>query len=1022
MSRHRLVGYYIAVFGLAVVPVLFGAGGSRSTRSFEASSKMKHKMSARPVTRVSPSTPTTTSTPMSATQTNRPSFNSPPSYSVSGNNVGKSGMYAMVHADFNGDGIPDLASVGFYCARPSQGTAAIFLGKGDGTFSEPLYTPAGQCPGVIHTAKLRGPNAPNDLLTIDAVGNKLWIMLGNGDGTFGAPIQLNPGFGVNDVTVADFNEDGKPDLAIAIANIGSPVVIMLGNGDGTFQPGTPQSLAGAVWEISTGKFTATGHTDLLMRFEDGVYVSRGLGNGTFLPSELIWQEPNTIIAATPPGHIANGLQDLAVADFNHDGNLDIAIDSFGSRVDILLGTGTGAFVPAPIPTYLTTDNQTGFGGGMIEAADLRGTGNADLVMSTGYAATTVIMYSNGDGTFQTPVTYPAPEFDDAVVAVADFNNDGRPDIVIASEGGESAGDPNFITVMLNKQGGFDPPPSQFVVTSPADQAQAENPIGVALGDLNGDGKLDLVVSLWGGNFGPIIDGKIPNPPHVNPQTGQVTSQGSLAVLLGNGDGSFGAPHYFLVGTRPIAPKIVDLTGDGKKDIVVANAVTNTISLLKGNGDGTFQTAIDLPSGTAPNTLAIADVNGDGKPDIISTNNGDQTAGVYLNNSTPGSLNFAGQVTYPVGLYPSGLALRDLNGDGKIDIVVLNNGDVFTPSSPTTVNVLLNNGDGTFSVQPPQTVWNFNGGDALAVGDFSGTGRLDLAVANFSSNKLRILRGNGDGTFTPAESYEIGEGAEDIKAIDLNGDGILDLVTCNLNDDTITVLPGKGDGTFVPAVDTTSDNPVPYGVSAFGYPTFLDFGDLNGDGKADLVTGNIFNRTVTVLRNTTALPLRLLNVLSRKIHGAAGTFDLDLATADECRSGGTSGDYTLVFKFSNPLASVGGINVTGTGMVKSSSIGSDPHEFIVELTGVADAQVLGVDLANVSDTSGNVSATVSGLLPVLIGDTNRDHFTDAIDASQTKSQAGAAVTGANFREDVNVDGFIDAIDVSLVKSKSGTALP
>ncbi len=961
----------------------------------------------------------------SAVQANQPSFNSPPSYSVAGNtfgNVGLGGMYSMVHADFNGDGIPDLASVGFYCARPSNGTAAIFLGKGDGTFNPPVYTPAGQCPGVIHTAKLRGPNAPNDLLTIDAVGNKLWITLGNGDGTFAPPVQVNPGFAVNDVTVGDFNEDGKPDLAIAIANAGAPVVIMLGNGDGTFQPGTPQSVAGVVWEVSTGKFTATGHVDLLMRFEDGVYVARGLGDGTFLPGELIWQEPDTIIAITPPGHIANGLSDLAVGDFNHDGNLDIAIDSFGSRVDILLGTGTGAFVPAPIPTYLTTANQTGFGGGMIEAADLRGSGNIDLVMSTGYAATGVIMYGNGDGTFETPVIYPLPEYDDAVVAVADFNRDGKPDIVFGSEGGSSSQDPNFITVMLNKQGGFDPPPSQFVVTSPADQAQAENPIGIALGDLSGDGKLDLVVTLWGGNFGPIIDGRIPNPPHVNPNTQQVTTQGSIAVLLGNGDGSFAEPHYYLVGTRPLAAKIVDLTGDGKKDIAVANVITNTISLLKGNGDGTFQTAIDLPSGKGPNTLAIADVNGDGKPDLISTNNGDSTAAVYMNQSTPGNINFAAAVTYPVGLYPSAVVTRDFNGDGKIDIVVLNNGDVFNIGSPTTINVLLNNGDGTLTVQPPQVVWNFNSGDALAVGDFSGTGRLDLAVANFSFNQLRILRGNGDGTFTPAESYGIGEGAEDIKAVDLNGDGVLDLVTCNLNDDTITVLTGKGDGTFVPAVDTTSDRPVPYGTSPFGYPTFIDLGDLNGDGKPDLVTGNIFNRTVTVLRNTTVLPLRLLNVLSRKVHGAAGTFDVDLATADECRSGGASGDYTLVFKFSNPLASVGGINVTGTGTVKSSAVGSDPHEFVVELTGVADAQTLGVDLANVSDTSGNVGATVSGQLPVLIGDTNRDHFTDAIDVSQTKSQAGNPITNSNFREDVNVDGFIDAVDVSLVKSKSGTSLP
>jgi hypothetical protein len=303
----------------------------------------------------------------------------------------------------------------------------------------------------------------------------------------------------------------------------------------------------------------------------------------------------------------------------------------------------------------------------------------------------------------------------------------------------------------------------------------------------------------------------------------------------------------------VAVRLRDLTGDGKKDIVVTNAVTNTISVLKGNGDGTFQPAIDLPSGSAPNTLAIADVNADGKPDIIETNNGDETVGVFINQSSPGNVSFAAPAIYTVGLYPAGVVTGDFNHDGKRDIAVLNGGDIYTFSSPTTINVLFGNGDGTFVVQPAVQVWNHNGGDALAVGDFSGTGRLDLAVANFGyavPNEVKIMRGNGNGTFTPAESYSVGEGAEDIKAADFNGDGIPDLVTDNLNDDTMTLLVGKGDGTFIPAVDSRSEKPARYGYAAFGYPTFIDIGDIDRDGRPDIVTGNIFNRTVTVLRNTT----------------------------------------------------------------------------------------------------------------------------------------------------------------------------
>jgi hypothetical protein len=124
-----------------------------------------------------------------------------------------------------------------------------------------------------------------------------------------------------------------------------------------------------------------------------------------------------------------------------------------------------------------------------------------------------------------------------------------------------------------------------------------------------------------------------------------------------------------------------------------------------------------------------------------------------------------------------------------------------------------------------------------------------------------------------------------------------------------------------------------------------------------------------------------------------------------------------------VANAAGASVrTGTGSVSSSGIGSDAHEYIVNLTGVANAQTLTLSLSKVSDSAGNFSAAVSASMNVLIGDTNVDRFTDAVDVSQTKSQSGNAVTAANFREDVNVDGFIDAIDTALVKSKSGTALP
>jgi hypothetical protein len=156
----------------------------------------------------------------------------------------------------------------------------------------------------------------------------------------------------------------------------------------------------------------------------------------------------------------------------------------------------------------------------------------------------------------------------------------------------------------------------------------------------------------------------------------------------------------------------------------------------------------------------------------------------------------------------------------------------------------------------------------------------------------------------------------------------------------------------------------------------------------------------------------------------GTFDVDLPLTGtpgiECRSGGTNGQYTIVFSFPNTLTNVDGASVS-SGTVSSSGIDTDPHQYVVNLSGVTNAQVITVNLANVADSAGNFGAVVSASMEVLVGDTNADGFVDSADIGQTKSQSGAGLTSANFREDVNTDGFLDSADIALVKSKSGTAL-
>ncbi len=178
----------------------------------------------------------------------------------------------------------------------------------------------------------------------------------------------------------------------------------------------------------------------------------------------------------------------------------------------------------------------------------------------------------------------------------------------------------------------------------------------------------------------------------------------------------------------------------------------------------------------------------------------------------------------------------------------------------------------------------------------------------------------------------------------------------------------------------------------------------------------------------SLPVQLSAVGSRKVHGSAGTFDVDLPLTGspgiECRSGGVSGDYTIIFRFANPLSTVGGASVTsGTGSVVSGNIdSSDAHNYIVNLTGVSNVQYVTVSLTNVTDSAGESSSAVSATMGVLIGDVNASRRVDAADVSLVRQQTLQPITNSNFREDINASGRIDAADVSIARQQTLTSLP
>jgi len=216
------------------------------------------------------------------------------------------------------------------------------------------------------------------------------------------------------------------------------------------------------------------------------------------------------------------------------------------------------------------------------------------------------------------------------------------------------------------------------------------------------------------------------------------------------------------------------------------------------------------------------------------------------------------------------------------------------------------------------------------------------------------------------------------------------------------------------------------LSALNVRTYLarpDAGQKSQNNASD-ITGDSAYTLVGNASCATTVPV--VGAASRKTHGTAGTFDIGLPLTGspgiECRSGGTNGDYTVVFVFANPITSVSGAS-TSAGSVNSRMVNpAEPHEYLVNLTGVPNAQRVTVTLTGIADTAGNATSSLGVVMGVLIGDTTANGLVNSSDIAQTQSQSGQPVGPDNFREDVMANGLINSSDIALVQSESGTGLP
>jgi hypothetical protein len=666
--------------------------------------------------------------------------------------------------DFNGDGVLDIAAYAMtpgYSASNSTSTAfelVVYPGKGDGTFKQPLeeqYTLLDSFGTTLpHQVAVADVNHDGNLDILMMAGGfndythleEVYVMtlLGNGAGVFTHPpielptsgaiaVGIADGAIVGGIKVADLDGDGNLDVLFANCE-NQNLYESLGNGDGTFRDSTtPITTFGYPNTLAFADVTGDGILDTIEYGNGYTAIYAGLGKGAFA------QTPTLIdgsMAAFAPGE---------PADFDGDGQLDIVRTDEVTDFTSLFLQKKGVFNVSPVLT--APGSPAGFFQ-VVAKGDFNGDGVPDVVAIdyTAYWSNTqrhypypdiVIGLNDGKGnfTYKTAVDHDtlysieAGDSDSGLLLpeTGDFNGDGISDLLINTDQG-------LYIALSSGPGKFATP--QPVGLSPAPKCAISR---VDIGDLNGDGKKDIVVAYPG-------DGSC--------YSGSATPSGVYG-MLGNGKGSFTA-KFSAMGASAYLPKLIDFNGDGVPDLALADDNSEEFAfdfiVAPGNGDGTFNTSAathPVPQGMAVVSIAVGDFNKDGKQDLtvgtLFQNFMSDTTGV-MTLAGNGDFTFGSPTMYPFGAYPYALEYADFNGDGKPDLA-MNVGWNFFLGLPFFSNFgyLVNQGDGTFggfqsSVATTYDYGGFfyagdyNGYASLLVDDFNGDGALDaLSVLNYDED-------------------------------------------------------------------------------------------------------------------------------------------------------------------------------------------------------------------------------------------------------------------------------------------------
>jgi Bacterial Ig-like domain (group 3)/FG-GAP-like repeat len=794
------------------------------------------------------------------------------------------GIFPAVMGDFIGNATEDAATmVNVTPGSPSYSISAA-INDGTGNFTTVLTATPETQQDPIFVADLNGDGKDDVLLVHPATaGNHTYIQawLSNGDGTFTA---VNSGVSVTTTgfvwaVVTDVNGDKIPDVVVAdSATPNGSIWTLLGNGDGTFTAQPSVAFTGA---ISPGSPTqgVPGNPMVFADFNgDGFldFAAPAAAGGAAQPNQIVeylctsGSAPCTAYAA--PVLLTTINPTAYDSCFLGSGNLGstaapqtdlISANCLDQTVTVYLNNGTGTFAQGAY--YFA-----GARPAAISVADVNGDNNGDLIVTDLNSSAIKVLTGNGDGTLNPPTVGYVTGGDPSMPAlIANFSGASNPVGAVLPDN-----QTNFVYLAGYGDGSFRSGINYYAtnVQGKKNGFQAEG-VGLASGDLNGDGIPDFVIGNANGG----------------------TDTTGITVFLGNANGSLqtGANYFPLLENKYSLQyvAIADFDGDGNLDIAASDSYNGVVQIFYGDGSGIFLNTRQASfstgtSGPHPVGIVTADFNGDGKPDIAVVNNfGPANAptsaniGMLINNGT----GFNPVVSTALSTVATELTAADVNGDGKLDLVVplygvCSGGTCSAPGS--AVAILLGNGDGTLKAETDFQLVN-NGTTYLnpydaAVGDLNGDGKADLAVTmqdvKANTQGIAVALGNGDGTFqTPTllpSSPQISKFVPPpvpgyVKIADLNHDGHMDLVYTNAVAGSVGVMYGVGDGTFY--------TPVDFPANRWAWDFALV--DVNGDGALDVIASG-FEQSfsgVGVLLNTSGSSTALKSSLPSSVVGQSVTF-------------------------------------------------------------------------------------------------------------------------------------------------------